>query len=73
MNDFIMSMGKPPLFKVQLVGLTKEVKLNEGCFSVHPELLIKDVAKTDLIIIPAFHGDMQKSLDINKGFAPWII
>ena len=72
MNDFIMSMGKPALFKVQLVGLSKEVKLNDGCFSVHPEVLIKDIDKTDLVIIPAFHGDMEKSLNINKPFAPWI-
>ena len=29
--------------------------------------------KTDLIIIPAMHGDMQKAMESNKDFIPWIL
>lgn len=72
-NDFIVSTGKPPLFKVQLVGLTNQVKLNGGLFTINPDLTVNDDTKSDLVIIPAFHGDMEKMVATNKGMVPWII
>ena len=66
-------MGKPPLFKIQLVGLSKEIVQRNGLYTVQPDCLIQDVKKTDLIIIPAMHGDMQKAMELNKDFMPWII
>jgi transcriptional regulator GlxA family with amidase domain len=71
-NEFLNATGKPPLFNVQLVGLSKEVKLNNGTFSIHSDLLLDDVKKTDLVIIPALSGDMKSALHINKEFIPWI-
>lgn len=44
-------MGKPAIFKVQLVGLTKDDIVYDRLFSVHPDVTIKNVFKTDLIII----------------------
>lgn len=72
-NLFLQSSGKRPLFNVQLVGLTKEVKLENSLYSVHTEKLLKDVKKTDLIFIPALSGDMKAALKLNKKFVPWII
>src|SRR6185369_4070715 len=72
-NQFLESSGKRRLFNVQLVGLTKEVKLENSLYSVHPEKLLKDVRKTDLIFIPALSGDMETALKLNKKFIPWII
>ncbi|MBK0381282.1 GlxA family transcriptional regulator [Mucilaginibacter segetis] len=71
-NDFLEGVGKPPLFKVQLIGLTPEVKLHGGLFSVHTDALLKDVQKTDLVIIPAFTGDINTALKRNEEFLPWI-
>jgi transcriptional regulator GlxA family with amidase domain len=71
-NEFYKSAGHQPFFKIQLVGLTKEVKLNDGLFSVHPDVLLKDVKKTDLIIIPAIGGDVKLAIKKNKDFLPWI-
>ena len=50
-NQFLAVSGRKPLFDVQLVGLKKEVKLNDGLFSVNTSQLLKDVKKTDLVII----------------------
>ena len=72
-NEFYKSAGHQPFFKIQLVGLTKEVKLNDGLFSVHPDILLKDVKKTDLIIIPAIGGDVKLAIKKNKEFLPWIV
>lgn len=72
-NDFLKAVGKPALFNVQLVGLSKEVKLSGGLFTVHTDLLIGDLKKTDLIIIPALSGDLETSLNSNRDFNPWIV
>ncbi|MBK9984615.1 MAG: helix-turn-helix domain-containing protein [Saprospiraceae bacterium] len=71
-NEFMKYRGAPPLFKVQLVGLTKETKLSGGSFTAHADLLIDEVKKTDLIIIPAVDGDIQEALEANREFIPWI-
>ncbi|TMI72278.1 MAG: helix-turn-helix domain-containing protein [Bacteroidetes bacterium] len=72
-NQFLIAAGKQPLFQVQLVGAKKEVRLNNDLFSVHPDSLIKDVKKTDIIFIPALSGDMNSALQANKELVPWII
>ena len=71
-NQFYEMSGKKPLFKVQLVGLKKEIKLNNGIYAVHPDLLLQEVKKTDLIIIPALFGDMATAIEKNKKLLPWI-
>lgn len=71
-NDFLVNMGKDPLFSVQLVGLTKEAQVYDRLFTVIPDLAIDEVSKTNLIIIPAVNGDMKDVIDINKDFFPWI-
>lgn len=72
-NQFLEAAGETPLFEVQLVALSKDVRLSQGCFSVHSDVLIGDVKKTDLVIVPALSGDMKTSLESNKDFIPWII
>ncbi|WP_306350725.1 GlxA family transcriptional regulator [Flavobacterium sp. '19STA2R22 D10 B1'] len=72
-NQFLQASGKPALFNVQLVGLTKQVKLNGSLFTVHTDQLIKDVEKTDLIFIPAISGDITTALQLNKRLVPWIV
>ena len=71
-NQFLQAEGKPPLFNVQLVGIKKEVKLDNNLFSVHADALIKDIKKTDLIFIPALCGDIKNALELNKNFVGWI-
>lgn len=72
-NQFLASAGKPDLFEVQLVGLSKEVRLSDGVFSIHPDKLLNEVDKTDLIIIPALSGDMASAVERNRAFSPWIV
>jgi transcriptional regulator GlxA family with amidase domain len=71
-NSYLASMGKPPLFNVELVGLTRETPLVRGIYTIKTDRVFKDVAKTDLIIIPAIDGDLQKGLEDNKELIPWI-
>lgn len=72
-NDFLEAMGRKPLFKVKMVGLSKDVKFHNGMFSVHPDMLLADAEKADLVIIPAISGDLAKTVTANEAFVPWIV
>jgi transcriptional regulator GlxA family with amidase domain len=71
-NQFLTVAGKEPLFHVQLVGLKRQVEINDGLFSIHTSQLLKEVKKTDLIVIPALFGDMKTAIAANKQALPWI-
>jgi len=71
-NELLKNSGKKPVFNVQLAGLSKEVKLNDGVFVINTDVLLQDITHTDLIIIPALSGNMKEAIEINKDFIPWI-
>src|SRR4051812_43714181 len=71
-NEFFRVRGEEPVFKVELVGLIRETKLSGGLFTVNTDVLLGDVKKTDLIIIPAIDGEMKIALERNHAFIPWI-
>lgn len=72
-NQFLAVSGKPALFEVQLIGITKEVRLGEGIFTVHADKTLPEVDQTDLVIIPALFGNMAKAVAANREFIPWIV
>ncbi|MBL7698796.1 MAG: helix-turn-helix domain-containing protein [Chitinophagaceae bacterium] len=72
-NEMLKRIGKMPLFKVQLVGLTEDTPVYNGMFSVRADELIKNIDRTDLIVIPALDGNPCVTVENNKDFVPWII
>lgn len=72
-NQFLKNQGKEPAFNIQLVGLTKEISLAEGVFSIRTDTTVKTATKPDLIIIPALSGDLRSAVHQNKDFIPWIV
>ena len=72
-NQFVNVKGQSSVFNVQLVGAEREVKLNNNHYTIHTDRLIQEVAKTDLIIIPALFGNMDEALESNKKLIPWIV
>lgn len=72
-NQLFKSGGKEPLFKINLVGLTKETRLSGGLFTANSDYLLEDAPKTDLIVIPAIDGNIYDAIEDNKAFLPWII
>jgi transcriptional regulator GlxA family with amidase domain len=71
-NEFHRAAGLELPFKVQLAAAKHEVVLNQGSFSVRPDVLLQDVKSTDLIIIPALSGDMEEAISLNKELIPWV-
>lgn len=72
-NQFLQMSGNQPLFTIELVGEKKEIKLNEGKYSVHPDKLLHEASKPDLVIIPALFGDMKDAIQANRKLVPWIV
>lgn len=72
-NSILAGMGKPKLFAVELVGISKETSQRNGLFIISPDVLISDVKKTDLIIIPAIHGEPKQVMEKNAAFVPWLL
>jgi transcriptional regulator GlxA family with amidase domain len=72
-NSIAKRMGGTPFFDVKLVGISDSISQRNGKFTIVPDCLIRDVQQTDLIIIPAMHGNMAETTELNKEFLPWII
>ena len=72
-NAWLEEAGRPPLFTVQLVGLQRETRMKNGLFAISPDVMIKEVDRTDLILIPSVHGDKKKILVENRPMLDWIV
>lgn len=71
-NQFLQSAGKDPLFKVQLVGTKKNVKVQDGAYSIVLDKLLEESGQADLVIVPPIFGDMKYSIGLNQASLPWI-
>jgi len=70
-NEFLTAFGKKPIFDVEYVGLNEYVPANNGEYMVKTNRLLKDLAETDLLIIPPTFGDMAKGIKANADAIPY--
>jgi transcriptional regulator GlxA family with amidase domain len=42
-------------------------------FTINPDVLITDVDRTDLVILPAIFGDLEENLEQNAALLPWLV
>ena len=71
-NQFLLAAGKEPLFNVQLVGSQKQVRVQDGVYSITTDVLLEDTGQADLVIVPPIFGDMATSVSMNEAALPWI-
>ena len=71
-NEVFVGMGRPPVFNIELVGLNRETSFNNNVFTLHAQRTIDEDFVTDLIIIPAPNGDLQKAIEINFELISWV-
>ncbi|MGX5816685.1 GlxA family transcriptional regulator [Chitinophaga lutea] len=72
-NNLLLSMDREPIFDIQLVGIDPENTQPYGLFTVAAQAMIRDVKKTDLIVIPATLDEPVKAIESNREFLPWIV
>jgi transcriptional regulator GlxA family with amidase domain len=74
-DQYWQQIGNEQKFKVELAGITKEVSLYKGLFTVHPQSNLNEITKTDLIIIPAIQpiADFPGFIKRNEKITAWIL
>lgn len=70
-NEFLTTFGKKPIFEVEYVGLKEYVPANNGEYTIKTDRLLKDVTKTDLLIIPPTFGDTTQGIQSNAEAIPY--
>ena len=61
-----------PIYKIDLVGITDDPVQYGEIFQITPTTSIKDITKTDLIVVTAITGKLERQVERNKEFVSWI-
>lgn len=72
-NEFLANTGRKPLFNVVLAAAKKDIVLSEGSVTIHADMIIDEIKKSDLVIIPALGRDAAAGIELNKNLIPWIV
>ncbi|MDQ2658540.1 MAG: helix-turn-helix domain-containing protein, partial [Bacteroidota bacterium] len=72
-NEYFRKQGLKPIFNISLVGLTKEISIEKGRYSLIVDKTISEKYSPQLIIIPSLTGDMITPLSLNINYNPWLI
>lgn len=59
-------------YKVQLVGMDDAPETYQGRFQVTPDTSIDKVDKTDLIVVSAISGNLQRGIEMNQPLVDWM-
>lgn len=70
-NEYWKKLGNEPMIEIRIAGFVTELKLDGGFFSVYPAN-IKEIKKTDLLIIPSINYDYDNVISENKELIIWI-
>jgi transcriptional regulator GlxA family with amidase domain len=70
-NEYWRKKGNRPLMEIRIAGPLTELKWGVGFFSVHPTD-IRQIKKTDLLIIPSVSYDYHEVIKENEELITWI-
>lgn len=71
-NEMTYKNTGKQLFDINLVSQQKPVRDMNGLCSVNPMKIISEITHSDLIIVPAVHGDLNNVLKENSEIVDWI-
>ena len=72
-SDMFFNQTRQKLFEVELVGVEKPSNDQEGFYTISPQKTIEQVKQTDLVIIPAVHGEFEQVAEMNKDLMDWVL
>src|SRR5258708_757273 len=70
-NEYWRKMGNKSMIEIRMAGFVTELKSDVGFFSVYP-VNIKEIKKTDLLIIPSVTNYYDDAIKKNKELIIWI-
>lgn len=71
-NEHWQNKGGEPIFKIDLAGVSKSTDFHGGLFTANPNTYIRDIAKTDLVIIPSLNHNYEATIKVNSELISWI-
>ncbi|MDF2191788.1 helix-turn-helix domain-containing protein [Paraflavitalea sp. CAU 1676] len=72
-NDFLKHKGQEPFYRIEVIATEHNTSIGHGLYAVQANRLLKEVTKSDLIILPTVCGDFGKIVEQNKDYYDWII
>jgi len=70
-NDFMKYQGGSPFYEVDIVGLEENTQL--GIYHITGGKTIKQVNKTDIIILPLLCGSFKNAIKENQKYTDWLL
>jgi transcriptional regulator GlxA family with amidase domain len=70
-NEYWQSIGNKPMMEIRIAGFVTELKLDVGLFAIYP-ISIKDIKKTDLLIIPSVAHHYADIVEQNSEVIMWM-
>jgi transcriptional regulator GlxA family with amidase domain len=72
-NDFLTYQGRPPFYKVEIVGVNATETLGSNLYRINVGNTIAKLPATDVVVVPLLCGDFTKVLEHNKPYADWLL
>jgi transcriptional regulator GlxA family with amidase domain len=70
-NEYWQKMGNKPRMEIRIAGMVTELSLNSGFFTIYP-VSIKNIKKTDLVLIPSLSYDYESVIKQNQELIVWV-
>jgi transcriptional regulator GlxA family with amidase domain len=71
-NEFYVSLGKEPYYKIGLAGVNLQQRLLNVSFSLHGVQNISAVTKTDIIILPSYDTRDDFAINSSRTALDWV-
>ena len=71
-NSYWSETHQKNKYKIELVGISKEVDFHNCLFNVKPQKLICEISRTNLIIIPSLNHNYEQAIQCNKPIIEWL-
>lgn len=72
-NTYFQQAGMEKVFDIELVGTSEQVDFYDGLFTINIQKNIRDIDKTDLIIIPSLNHSYEETIAGNEILIPWLL
>lgn len=71
-NDMFFQQTRNRLFQIEFVGHARPANDKDGFYTITPSKTIDELDETDLVIIPAVHGNISEAISINREVIDWV-
>lgn len=71
-NEIWQARGNKQLFWVSIAGVSTNQEINNGMFAVKPDILIRDLTFSDVIIVPSINKAKIDFISENRTLLDWL-